>query len=56
MYDDPLTWQDAKIRCGKVHHTGNLAAITSSGVNGVITNLVKVSAWIGLNDIRQAGK
>ena len=56
MFDDPLMWQDAKVRCGEVHSSGNLAAITSSGVNGLITNLVKESAWIGLNDILEAGR
>ena len=56
MFNDPLVWREAVERCRSVHSSGNLAAVTSSTINSLVTTLIKEQSWIGLNDIREAGK
>jgi len=55
MFNDPLVWLEAAERCQAVHASGNLVAVTSSGINSLVTGLIKEQTWIGLNDFREAG-
>lgn len=54
--NDRIVWTEAAKRCKEIHKTGHLAAITSEIINDFVEILIKEPAWIGLNDIREAGE
>ena len=54
-FDDLLVWEDAHSRCKSLHSTGQLATIENQAENDVVAQLLKESAWIGLNDRWEAG-
>ena len=54
FFNDRLTWRNALQRCQQ--NGGELASIGSAGENYVVWELLKEEdAWIGLNDIWEAG-
>ena len=52
-FEDPLIWEDAEKRC--VDRNGNLATIQNTAENSMVTLLLQRNAWIGLNDLLEAG-
>ena len=54
FFNDRLTWRNALQRCQQ--NGGELAYIGSAGENYMVWELLKEEdAWIGLNDIWEAG-
>lgn len=55
-YHNQLVWKDALTRCKQIHSSANLASIASDGENNLVRSLLlSENAWIGLNDLWEAG-
>lgn len=55
-FHNQLVWKDALTRCKQIHSSANLASIGSDGENNLVRSLLlSENAWIGLNDLWEAG-
>lgn len=55
-FHDALVWKDALARCQQIHASSSLAVINSDGENDIVQSiLLSDNAWIGLNDLWEAG-